>query len=233
MAIALAGAGASLVLCGRRRQALEATADHIISSTASIKLVPADLTVEEDVVRLGQAAGNVDILVNNAGANRMMPWHSVPIDDWRSLMALNLDAPFRLCQLFAPAMVDRGWGRIINVASVYGVVSGDPRNYPGIAWDIPGYVVSKHALIGLTKYLATVLADKGVCVNAISPGMFATEGNKERLNSEVRTTLAERTPMRRLGEDDDLKAAVVFLASPGAKFVTGQNLIVDGGFTTW
>ncbi|MDT5025513.1 MAG: hypothetical protein QOE61_1939, partial [Micromonosporaceae bacterium] len=87
--------------------------------------------------------------------------------------------------------------------------------------------------VGMTRYLATALAHNGVCVNMISPGMFPTEGNERRLTAEVRTRLAEATPMRRLGTVDDLQAAVVFLASNGAKFVTGQNLIIDGGWSLW
>jgi 2-deoxy-D-gluconate 3-dehydrogenase len=155
------------------------------------------------------------------------------MEEWRSLMALNVDAPFRLCQLFGPPMIERRWGRIINIGSVYGVQSGDPRNYPGTTWDLPGYVVSKHAMVGMTRYLATRLAKSGVCVNMISPGMFLTEGNERRLTPEVRGKLVDATPMRRLGDQDDLQAAVVFLASKGAKFVTGQNLIIDGGWSCW
>ena len=148
-------------------------------------------------------------------------------------MALNVDAPLRLCQLFVPQMVARGWGRVINIASVYGVISGDARNYPGTPWDIPAYVVAKHALVGLTKYLATALAPSGICVNAISPGMFMTEGNESRLTPEVRSVLEDRTPMQSLGGPNDLKAAAVFLCSEGARFCTGQNLIIDGGWTLW
>jgi gluconate 5-dehydrogenase len=155
------------------------------------------------------------------------------MDEWRALMALNVDAPFRLCQLFLPQMIERGWGRIINIGSVYSVVSGDARNYLDESWDLPGYIVSKHALVGLTKYIATTFADKGICANLISPGMFRTDANRHRLTSESIDVLSAATPMRRMGAEDDLQAAAVFLASPGAKFITGQNLVVDGGWTSW
>ena len=233
MALGLAAANASLVLCGRRSTALEETAELVIGGGGSVSSVPADVTDEADLLRLERAAGRIDVLVNNAGVSRVQAWDTLSITDWRAVMALNVDAPFRLIQLFAPSMARRGWGRIINIGSVYGIQSGDPRNYPGIDWDLPAYVVSKHALVGLTKYMATVLAEDGICVNMISPGMFLTEGNEERLTEPVRKKLSAATPMRRLGSSDDLQAAVVYLASKGAGFVTGQNLVVDGGWSVW
>jgi NAD(P)-dependent dehydrogenase (short-subunit alcohol dehydrogenase family) len=233
MAIGLAGAGAAVVLCGRRAEAIAATADLVASAGGTAVTIQCDVTSDDAVAGLARDAGRIDILVNNAGVSRIQPWDSVSMDEWRQLMALNIDAPFRLCQLFIPPMIDRGWGRVVNVGSVYGVQSGDPRNYPGSDWDLPGYVVSKHALVGLTRYLATAVADKGVCVNMISPGMFPTEGNEARLTTEVRERLAAATPMRRLGTRNDLQGAVVFFASNGARFVTGQNLVVDGGWTAW
>jgi NAD(P)-dependent dehydrogenase (short-subunit alcohol dehydrogenase family) len=233
LALGLAEAGASVVLCGRRADAIEATAQLVSNRGGTARVLRADVTREEDVLRLAQEAGRIDILVNNAGVSRIQAWDSVSMEEWREVMALNVDAPFRLCQLFVPAMIERGWGRVINVGSVYGTQSGDPRNYPDMAWDLPGYVVSKHALVGMTRYLATTLANDGVCVNMISPGMFPTEGNERRLTTEIRSKLAEATPMRRLGTQDDLQAAAVFLASDGARFVTGQNVMVDGGWSLW
>ena len=233
MARGLSEAGADLLLCGRRLDALETTAEGLPGQSGSVECISVDVTSESDVGNLPHVAGRVDVLVNNAGISRIQPWDSISMDEWRGLMALNVDAPFRLCQLFLPGMVERGWGRIINIGSVYGTVSGDPRNYSDKSWDLPGYIVSKHALVGLTKYLATTFADQGICANLISPGMFPTEANRHRLTSGSIENLSAATPMRRMGADDDLQAAAVFLASPGAKFVTGQNLIVDGGWTLW
>jgi gluconate 5-dehydrogenase len=231
MALALAEAGADLVVCGRRREPLEECAAEARKLGRNVTVIPADVTVEEDVRRLGAEAGRIDILLNNAGGGTIQPWLTVTMEEWRKITALNLDAPFRLCQLVAPGMMDRRWGRIVNVSSVYGSVGGDESRYPNMNWDIPSYFAAKHGLNGVTHYLAPRLAPHGVCINSLSPGMFPHKG-VEMAPAWVER-LKDGTPMKRLGEEDDLKAAVVFLASPGAKFVTGQNLTVDGGWTVW
>jgi len=233
MATSLAEAGAGLVICGRRHDPLEDCAAQARALGADVTVIPADVTAEADVQRLKDGAGQIDILVNNAGFAILRPWTEVSLEEWRQVTALNLDAPFRLCQLFAPPMIARGWGRIINVASIYGSVGGDPSRYPGIEWDVASYFASKHGLHGVTHYLAPRLAPHGVCINSLSPGMFPSEQNEERLTPAVKARLIDGTPMKRLGQTDDLKAAVVFLASPGAKFVTGQDIVVDGGWTVW
>lgn len=233
MALGLAEAGANLVVCGRRLAPLEGCAAQACDFGVNVKVIQADVTDEADVQRLKAEAGQVDILVNNAGYGMQGKWTEVSLAEWREVMALNLDAPFRLIQLFAPPMMERGWGRIINIASIYGSISGDPRRYPGLDWDIPSYFASKHGLHGITHYLAPRLAPYGVCINSLSPGMFPSEQNDDKLTPAVLAALKDGTPMQRLGETDDLKAAVVFLASPGAKFMTGQDLIVDGGWTVW
>jgi gluconate 5-dehydrogenase len=233
MALGLAEAGADLVICGRRRAPLEECAEQARAFDRDVTIIPADVTVEADVQRLAAEAGRIDILVNNAGFGLMKSWTEVTMDEWRTVMALNLDAPFRLIQLFAPPMMERKWGRIINIASIYGSIGGDRSRYPGLEWDIPSYFASKHGLQGITHYMATRLAPYGVCINSLSPGMFPSEQNEDKLTPAVKAALIDGTPMKRLGETDDLKAAVVYLASPGAKFMTGQNLIVDGGWTVW
>lgn len=233
MALGLAEAGADLIICGRRLEPLEDCARQAHEFGAAVTVIQADVTVEADVQRLKDGAGQVDILVNNAGFGLSKPWTEVTLDEWREVTALNLDAPFRLCQLFAPPMMERQWGRIINIASIYGSVAGDVRRYPGLEWDIPSYFASKHGLHGVTHYLAPKLAPYGVCINSLSPGMFPSEQNDDKLTPAVKAALVDGTPMRRMGETDDLKAAVVFLASPGAKFMTGQDVIVDGGWTVW
>src|SRR5205085_480820 len=125
---------------------------------------------------------------------------------------------------------ERRWGRIINVSSMYGSFGGDPDRYPP-GWDVPSYFASKHALNGITHYLAPRLAPFGVCINSLSPGAFESEQNADLLSPEIRASMVRNTPARRMGSPDDLKAAAVFLASPGAAFVTGQTLFVDGGWT--
>ncbi len=233
MALALAEAGAELIICGRRVDALEESAAQIRQINPAVTVIPTDITDEPQVQALRERAGQVDILVNNAGIAKLGDWTQVSLEDWRALMATNVDAPFRLCQVFAPPMMERGWGRIVNVSSIYGKVGGDPSRYPGVAWDVPAYFTSKHALHGITHYLAPRLAPHGVCINSLSPGMFPSEQTYKVLGPQVVERLIDGTPMKRLGTDDDLKAAIVFMVSPGAKFFTGQDVVVDGGWTVW
>jgi NAD(P)-dependent dehydrogenase (short-subunit alcohol dehydrogenase family) len=232
MATALAECGATVVICGRRREPLEETAADLRAAGHAVEAVVADVTRDDDVARLRAQAGPVDVLVNNAGYSIRSPWLEVTREEWREVMAVNLEAPFRLAQAFAPGMIERGFGRIVNVASVYGVLAGDPSRYFELGLDIASYFASKHGLIGLTRHLAVVLGPSGVTVNALSPGMFPPpEGLVVR--REAVEALAEATPLKRVGSETDLKGAIVFLASDSSSFVTGQNLIVDGGWTIW
>ena len=112
-------------------------------------------------------------------------------------------------------------------------MGGNRSRYPGIEWDIVPYFAAKHGLQGITHYLATRLAPYGVCVNSLCPGMFPDTENNAGTSQIIREALIDGTPMRRVGDDQDLKGAVVFLASPAAKFTTGQSLVVDGGWTVW
>ena len=236
IALGYAQAGADLVLVGRRAAPLEATAVAARKFGAVVEVIPADITVELDVERIKEAAGHIDILVNNAGMSPKHPWKSVPLSEWREVFELNVDAMFRLCQIFAPAMEERGWGRIINISSIYGGLGGNLSLYPGIEWDEPAYFASKHAVHGITHYLATRLAPNGVCVNSLSPGAFSgSEQNaKAGLTSpEIIQVQHEAIPMRRFGGADDIQGVAVFLASPSSGFLTGQNIIVDGGFSVW
>jgi gluconate 5-dehydrogenase len=230
---ALAGAGAGVVICGRRPEPLEATASRAKRDSLDVQAIQADVTRETDVRLLHEMAGVVDILVNNAGGAQRRPWRDVTLDQWRDVISLNLDATFRLSQLFAPAMVSRGWGRIINIASVYGMSVMDPSRYPGMEGDNASYAAAKHGLIGITRHLAAQLGRTGVTSNAISPGMIMVEKLAGMLNKESLETLAAGTPVGRLGTPEDLQTAVLFLASPASGFVTGQNIVVDGGWTIW
>ena len=137
IALGYAQAGADLVLVGRRAAPLETTAVAARKFGAVVEVIPADITVELDVERIKEAAGHIDILVNNAGMSPKHPWKSVPLSEWRAVFELNVDAMFRLCQIFAPAMEERGWGRIINISSIYGGLGGNLSLYPGIEWDEP------------------------------------------------------------------------------------------------
>ena len=179
------------------------------------------------------SAGDIDVLVNNAGVASRARWDAVVLDDWRYIMNINVEAPFRLAQLLAPGMVERGFGRIINISSIYGLVAGDPSRYPGHGLDIGSYFASKHALIGLTRSLAVDLGGTGVTVNALCPGMFPSPANDEVLTPAVAAALEGGAPVGRLGDDRDLRTAILYLAAPGSAFVTGQSVVVDGGWTIW
>jgi NAD(P)-dependent dehydrogenase (short-subunit alcohol dehydrogenase family) len=236
IALGLAQGGAELILVARRAEKLEQTATEIRALEGRAVAIPADITNEPDVVRLVELAGQVDILVNNVGIAPNQHWTDVPLDEWRAVFAVNLDAPFRLCQLFAPPMMRRGWGRIINIASVYGKMGGNPALYEGLDWDVPSYFASKHAIHGVTHYLAPRLAPHGVTINDISPGGFGgSEQNDASMPaSDERTRkFHDQVPMRRVGGADDIQALAVFLASPGSGYLTGQDLVVDGGWSIW
>jgi NAD(P)-dependent dehydrogenase (short-subunit alcohol dehydrogenase family) len=244
-------AGAEAVIVGRREGPLEEARAYALEEGGVCEAVVADVTDEADVQRLAEAAGRVDILVNNAGIAPDDPWETVPLSSWQHVFAVNVFAPFRLCQAFAPAMRERGWGRIINVASVYGQIAGKPDLYPP-DWGPSSYFSSKHSVHGLTRYLAVRLAPHGVTVNSLSPGGVSGATNRGLTAAEQAEAAAKRTPeqveaderraerffrsevpMRRGGDPDDYTGPAVFLASPASSYMTGQILVVDGGWTVW
>jgi NAD(P)-dependent dehydrogenase (short-subunit alcohol dehydrogenase family) len=232
IAMGLAAAGARVCLVGRRIEPLAQTLDSMAAQGFSAAAIPADVTREDDVAHIGREAGSVDILVNNAGTSDRQPWEQVTGEDWDRILDLNLRAAFRLAQRFAPRMAEAGGGRIINIASIYGMLAPDRALYPDAAsFDLPSYGASKAGLLGLTRHLAVLLGPQGVTVNAVSPGMMETERTAGLLAAGTREALVRRTPVRRLGQPSDVQSAIVFLASPAAGFITGHNLVVDGGFS--
>lgn len=233
MAEALAEAGARVTICGRREEPLKAAANALVAAGRDVRWTVTDVTSVSDRHRLFETVKDVDILVNNAALGERKDWLTVTIEEWRAIMTLNLEAPFALSQLFVPPMVEKKWGRVINIASIYGLIVGDPALYGDWGVDLPSYVASKHGLIGLTKHLAVMLGNTGVTVNALCPGMFPnTEQNAANAAGLV-ASVAARTPVKRVGNDTDLRAAIVYLASPGSSFYTGQSMVVDGGWTIW
>lgn len=233
MAEALAEAGARVTICGRREGPLKTTAASSVAAGRDMRWAVADITSVSDRRRLLAEVNDVDILVNNAGLGERKNWLDVTLDEWRAIMTLNLEAPFALSQLFVPPMVQKKWGRVINVSSIFGISIGDPSLYGEWGNDLASYVASKHGLIGLTKHLAVMLGDTGVTVNALCPGMFPNTEQNASKSGSLAAGLAARTPVKRVGSDTDLRAAVVYLASPGSSFYTGQSLVVDGGWTVW
>ena len=226
---ALAAHGARVIGVARSEDALRETfgplgPDH--------RFLVGDLTGDEVYDRLQAHVDDVDILVNNAGGDpHSKPWREQTMDEWRETLEINLIASTRLCYQFVPAMAERGWGRVINVSSIYGSLGQDPR---AAAPDrgAGAYAAAKHGVIGLTHYLATQVAKDGVTVNALSPAGIIWKPASEA-GQAVRERNARHNPTGRSGEPDDYVGAVVFLASDAARFVNGHNLVVDGGWSIW
>jgi gluconate 5-dehydrogenase len=234
LAAGLARAGADVVILGRRRGPLQRTVAALSASGFKASFELCDITSENSVRELPARVGKVDILVNNAGRSDHRVWTDVQQDHWNSVVELNLRATFVVSQVFAPAMMDQRWGRIVNVSSVYANRVPEPANYPGRPpVQVPAYGASKAGLLGLTRHLAAILAPHRVTVNTISPGMFTTAATRKLLTASVREALQARIPMGRLARDADIAGVGVFLASDAAAYVTGIELVVDGGFSLW
>jgi 3-oxoacyl-[acyl-carrier protein] reductase len=220
IARALHKQGATVGLSGTRREALETLAGEL---GARAHVLPCDLSKPEDVEALVPAAEKamerVDILVNNAGLNRDALFVRIKDEDWEKVIAVNLTAAFRLSRAAVFPMMRRRGGRIVNITSIVGF-TGNPGQ--------GNYTAAKAGLIGMTKSLAHEVASRGVTVNCVAPG-FVKSAMTDALNEKLRTALLERVPMGRLGTADDVAAAVTYLASDEAAWVTGQTLHVNGG----
>jgi NAD(P)-dependent dehydrogenase (short-subunit alcohol dehydrogenase family) len=192
-----------------------------------VRAFAGDVTSAKDVERVQAevraAFGDVDILINNAGTNIRGTLDQVSEADWDSVIDTNLKGPFLCTKAFAPGMIRKGWGRVINLASIMSVIALPGRTV---------YCSSKAGVLGLTRVWALEWADKGVTCNAICPGPFATDMNRQLLNDpKAYQQFVANIPMGRWGELPELTGAVVFLASAASSFVTGTSLFVDGGWT--
>ncbi|MGD0719745.1 MAG: glucose 1-dehydrogenase [Roseiarcus sp.] len=227
LALGLAGAGATVVVNGRRAQPVEAVVAQIAAAGGTAHGATFDVTdaaqVRAGVATIEADVGPIEILVNNAGIQRRGPLEDYPEATWRELMKTNLDSAFFVGQAVARAMIPRNRGRIINVCSVQSELGR-----PGIA----PYAASKGALKMLTKGMAIDWGRRGLRVNGLGPGYFRTELNKALVEDEKFSAwLAERTPLGRWGDVDELVGAAIFLASDASSFVNGHILYVDGGIT--
>ncbi|HSU44852.1 MAG TPA: SDR family oxidoreductase [Casimicrobiaceae bacterium] len=227
IAMTLADAGARVVLVARRESELEATRDAITTRGGEADLLPCDLGDRAALTACAEAAprafGPPDIVVNCAGINIRKPMLELTADDWDRTIRLNLDAPFFLSQRLVPAMLERGWGRIINIASLQSV-----RAFANSG----AYGASKGGLMQLTRAQAEAWSGRGVNANAIAPGFFATPLTAAVASDPARWQAnAARTFIGRNGELDDLAGTALYLATRASDYVTGQTIFVDGGFS--
>lgn len=226
LAVGLAQHGADVVPSGRRQDCLEAICDEIRVSGRRTLAQAADATDCVSLKRLRERVerelGRVDVLLNAAGTTFRKPTADVNGSEWMRLFETNLDGMLNACQAFYEPLKKSGSGRIINIASLGSFVAFH---------EVAAYCASKSAVLSLTRSLGCEWARDGICVNAIAPGVFPTELNTKLLNGTERgREILMRTPMHRFGNPEELVGAAVLLASEAASFITGQCIVVDGGF---
>jgi len=228
MARALAEAGADVALAGRTLATCEEAASAIAGETGRrAQAFQVDVTQADQVERLAERVGSdlgpVDILVNNAGNNTRGVIGELSEADWDSVIDTNLKGTFLCSKAFGPPMVERGWGRVVNMGSILSFI-GIPGRTP--------YASAKAGVANLTRVLALEWAGTGVTANAICPGPFGTDMNKPLLDDpEKYRAFVEQIPMGRWGELDEIAGVAVFLASDASSFVTGSSIVIDGGWT--
>ena len=224
---ALAGAGAGVVVCGRGEVAGQEVVDDICAAGGQAEMKTVDATKRDEleaiVEELDDEDRRCDVLINAAGINSATPYFEIGEDEWHKILEVNLTSVHLACQTIGRRMVAAGSGSIINVASMSAIT---PLSR------VFTYSVSKAGVLNLTQNLAREFAPHGVRVNALSPGFFPAEQNREVLDDDRIATIMNHTPMARFGEPDELAGAVLLLASPVAgRFITGANMAVDGGFS--
>jgi NAD(P)-dependent dehydrogenase (short-subunit alcohol dehydrogenase family) len=226
ISLSFADAGADVVASGRRQDIVDAVAAELELKGRATLRVLSDVCKRASIEHLLHQTlhrfGKVDILVNCAAKIARAPTLSFPEEEWEQILDTNLTGTLRACQIFGKHMLERKYGRIINIASLNSFVSLS---------EVAAYAASKAAVVSLTRSLAVEWSRHGVLVNAIAPGVFRTEFNQKLLEGTARGhELLMRTPMGRFGQANEVAGAAVYLASDAASFVTGQTLVIDGGF---
>ena len=225
LALGLARAGADVVATSRSREAVESTAAEIETIGVKTLRVTSDVASRESLNSLRQAVldgfGSIDILINSAGLTKRVSTLEMDEETWNRILDVNLTGTLRACQIFGQDMVARGFGRIINIASLASSVAFQ---------EVTAYGASKAGVASLTRSLAVEWSRFGVTVNAIAPGIFPTALNSRIIDSPRGQELLTRTPMARYGQPDELVSTAVYLASRETSFTTGQIIAVDGGF---
>ena len=227
MAEALAASGAQVTLVARNESLLKEVVLGIREKSGTAEYFVADVTDETAPSELENAVsdsfGVCDILINNAGINNRKPIEEMSVDEWHQIIEVNLTGPFMMSRAFVPGMKRKQWGRIINMTSIMSHVSLPNRT---------GYSTTKAGLLGFTKALALELAPHNITVNGISPGPFATEMNRPLIEDpEKNRQFLERLPVGRWGKVEEIGQLAVYLCSEGAAFLTGTDLVIDGGWT--
>jgi len=231
---ALAGAGARVVVSARSAEQIEAVKDELRQAGHEAWAIPCDVAdvdqVESLALQARELAGPVQILINNAGIASSAPLKHITLEEWNRLLAVNATGPFLCTQAFLPGMVEMGWGRVINVASIAGKI-GAPY--------ISAYSASKHAVVGFTRSVAAEVAAQGVTVNAVCPGYVDTpmtdqsvaniSGKTGLSETEAREHLHSTNPQGRLIEPEEVAYLITSLCAPAAKGITGQAIVLDGG----